>query len=168
MKNKENFMIDPKGISFSVSKNLSPVPEQPAIRRGNQGVQPKRIPPNFINGSNRSIERLKQLGFDPIERLVIRHRELTAELEHQKSLRSGAVVELRQDGKAKAFVFDNLLGCHDRLTAIERELLRYGYGRVPEVAEPEKQKVPALTINLTKKGETYIVNSDEFGTDSDD
>ena len=134
--------------------------------------QPKDVPgrgslralakPIILPGSSRSIARLKQLGFDPMERLVIRHRELTEELEYQKKRRSGAIVELRQDGKPRAFVLESMLAIHDKLIAIEKELLRYNYGRVPETGAEDKPPKPSLTIELTKKGETYVINDDDF------
>jgi hypothetical protein len=160
-------MTGVNGIVFPVSKNSPHTTEQPPIKPGNQGVS-LRTPPGFVGGSGRSVARLKQLGFDPIERLVVRHQELTAELELQKKKRDGTVIELRADGKPKAFVMDHLLGLHDRLTAIEKELLRYGYGRVNEGEAPEKPKGSSLVINLTKKGDSYVLNEDAFAPQTDE
>jgi len=161
-------MTSSKDIVFPVSTSSTRVPEQPPILRGNKGPGTARTPPGFFAGSGRSVARLKQLGFDPIERLVIRHDELSQELEYQKKRRSGEIIELRGDGKPKAFVMEHLLGVHDKLIAIERELLRYGYGRVPEVSEAERPKLPPLTIQLTKAGDKYVLNEDNFGPSTEE
>lgn len=131
--------------------------EQPAPRRGGSlpGV------PKYFGGSNRSIARLKNLNYDPIAQLVNKYREIEEEIEYQKKLRSGAIVELNAAGKPRAYRVEAHYALFDKQISIGEKLLRYGYGRVPEVVE-EQQKVPMpLVINLTKKGDMYVVNDEQ-------
>lgn len=161
-------MTNAKDICIPVSTSSTHRPEQPPIPRGNQGPGTIRTPPGFVGGSARSVNRLKSLGFDPIERLVVRHKELLDELEYQKQRRKGTIVELQGNGKPRAFVIEHLLMVHDKLITIEKELLRYGYGRVPEAEKPEAPKLPSLTIQLTKEGDKYVLNEDNFGPQADE
>jgi hypothetical protein len=94
---------------------------------------------------------LEEIGFDPLKKLVERHEELQGELQYQKDKRDGKVVELTSQGKTRAFVFDHLLGVHDRLLNIEMALVRYAYSRVPETQVLDTKQPLPLVINLSKK-----------------
>ncbi len=137
-----------------------PVPTQPRIT--NAGMRLGSRGP-----SQKSVRRLEMLGFDPITKLVDRHTALTKELEYQEKRRKNEVLELTSSGKVRAFVMDHLMMLHQQLFAIEKELLRYGYGRVPENGAPEAQRVLPLVVNLTRKGEQYVVNDYGPRTDED-
>ena len=50
---------------------------------------------------------------------------------------------------------------YDKLINIGDKLLRYGYGRVPETINIEDRRPSPLVINLTKKGDQYIVNDEQ-------
>jgi hypothetical protein len=133
-----------------------PVTNQPQYT--NAGRTINRAP------SPKSVRRLEMLNFDPITKLVERHSALTKELEYQEKRRKNEIVELTGSGKARAFMMDHLLMIHSQLFTIEKELLRYGYGRVPEQGMVENTRTAPLVINLTKKGEQYIVN--DYGPSS--
>lgn len=127
--------------------------KQPPIKGGPiRGVSP------FRAGTPRSYSRLKQLQFDPIEQLVIKYREIENEIEYQNKRRSGEIVELLPNGKLRPYSYEHHMALYDRLLRVGEQLLRYGYGRVPEVIQVEEKKVEPLVVNLTKKGETYVIN----------
>jgi hypothetical protein len=117
--------------------------------------------PSLFKGGVRSQRRLQDLGFDPIGELVGTYRKLQEEIKHQEAIRDGVRVELTLKGTPKAYRPDIHHALYDRLTKIASELLRYGYGRVPELNAPETKPPAALVVNLTKKGEQYVVNDDE-------
>lgn len=116
--------------------------------------------PKWQPGYPRSVRRLARLGFDPIGELVDKYRKLEGELEYQEKLRSGAIVELRSDGKPRAYRAETHMAIYDKLIAVSEKLLRYNYGRVPELNLVEERKPTPLIVNLTKKGEVYTVNDE--------
>lgn len=121
--------------------------------------------PVFRRGSHKSQARLKQLDFDPIEELVMQYNKLKTELARQEQIRDGTIVELTAQGKPKAYRVDIHLAVYDKLREISKELLRYGYGRVPELNVLENVTPRTLQINLTAKGEVFKING---SSDSDD
>jgi hypothetical protein len=137
--------------------------EQPPIRGG-------RTPgiPQFQSGGHKSVVRLRQLQYDPIGELVEKYRKLEAELEYQEKLRSGEIVELNAQGKPRSYRAEIHHAIYDRLIAVSDKLMRYKYGRVPETVLIEEKKPLPLIVNLTKKGETYVVNDDVLPNTSGD
>lgn len=132
--------------------DLTPVPDE----------QPRNKPfgtsiPQFRAGSQRSVGRLKYLKFDPIGELVKKYRELDGELDRQRQIRSGDIVELTPYGKVRNFNPNIMTSIYEQQIGIAEKLLRYRYGRVPEGEIIQKPTSP-LVVNLTKKGETYVVN----------
>jgi len=128
---------------------------QPAWKPGNQlGI------PKFHAGGNKSVNRLRQLQYDPIGELVAKYRMLEAEIARQEKIRDGVIVELTATGKPKSYRAEVHHALFDKLIAIGDKLLRYGYGRVPETVVVEEKKPLPLIVNLTKRGETYVVNED--------
>ena len=124
--------------------------------------------PKYFAGGPRSVARLKHLKFDPITELVTKYRALEDEVERQKLIRDGVIVELTSAGKPRAYRPEVHHALYDKQIAISEKLLRYAYGRVPdEGAEMPKQPMP-LIVNLTKKGETYIANDTEEDFDAYD
>lgn len=79
-------------------------------------------------GSQRSIIKLAELGYDPLEAMVQLHDELRIELEHA-------------DETARPKLYDQLIN-------VAEKLLRYGYGRVPELPKPTESAPPPLRIVL--------------------
>jgi hypothetical protein len=51
-----------------------------------------------------------------------------------------------------------LMDIYEKQIMIAEKLLRYRYGRVPENETFEAERPSSLIVNLTKKGETYVVN----------
>lgn len=113
-----------------------------------------------VAGSAKSKETLRRLSFDPIEQLVEKYRKLEAELLYQECLRDGTVIELTAAGKPRAYRAEVHMSIYDKLLAVGDKLLRYGYGRVPETNVIEHKDRMPLVVNLTKQGDTYIINDD--------
>jgi hypothetical protein len=132
--------------------------EQPAIKGGM--LPGKQVASNrFIAGAKRSQLRLSHLGYDPIGELVEQYKTIQLEVEYQKKLRSGEIVELNPStGKPRAYRAEIHHGLLDKLIKISEALLRYGYGRVPETSIVEEKKALPLVVNLTKKGDQYVIN----------
>lgn len=122
----------------------------------------------FFAGSKKSQIRLKQLYFDPIEELVNQYRLLSAEVDRQEKIRNREIIELTTTGKERAYRAEIHHALFDKMTKIAGELLRYGYGRVPELNVTENRAPASLVVNLTKKGDQYVVNEPEPVTDDED
>ena len=129
--------------------------KQPPLRGG----RPPGIP-QFQAGGQKSVARLRQLQYDPIGELVETYNKLKSELERQEKIRDGLTVELGSNGKPRAYRAEVHHAIYDKLIAIGDKLLRYGYGRVPETLLVEEKKPQPLVVNLTKKGDTYVVNDE--------
>jgi len=127
--------------------------EQPPIKGGR--VVGSVMP---MQGRTRSLGILKHLKFDPIAELVSTYRKIQHELEIQEQIRDGVRVELNLSGKPKAYRAEVHHALLDKLTVIADKLLRYGYGRVPEISVVETRAPQPLVVNLTRKGEQYVVN----------
>lgn len=121
-----------------------------------------RVPgnPNYRAGALRSVNRLKALGFDPIGVLVDRYKALLKDVEHYRTLQSGKIVELQANGRPRVFNYDTLVSMETQLATIADKLLRYGYGRVPENAEDEKPPMAPMIVQLTRKGDVFVINDD--------
>jgi len=121
-------------------------------------------PIRYVRGAARSVAKLRTLQFDPISELVSQYRKLQEELTYQERLRSGAIVELNANGKPRSYRVDAHLSIYDKLREIGKELLRYGYGRVPELNVLEQRAPMPLIVNLTKKGEVFTINDNSERT----
>lgn len=117
--------------------------------------------PTIHCGSARAVNVLKHLGFDPIGELVNRYRILEKEIEYQEKLRDGVIVELSANGKPRNYRPEVHHALYDRIIKINEALLRYRYGRVPETNYLENSQPKPMIINLSKKGETYIINNEQ-------
>lgn len=145
-------------------------PIQP-VAKGGMAVGTSRSTTNYMAGAKRSQLRLKHLGYDPIGELVEQYKTIQLEVEYQKKLRSGEIVELNPTtGKPRAYRAEIHHGLLDKLIKISEALLRYGYGRVPETTVVEEKKALPLVVNLTKKGDQYVINDNqpEISEDFDD
>lgn len=115
----------------------------------------------FISGSKRSQRRLKSLKFDPIEKLVKLYQRLEEEDEYMVNLRKvAAVSELNPDGTVKkthkySGVAHMAVFGHMEKTA--SDLLRYDYGRVPELVPTTAADVKPLMIQLTDPDSSPLV-----------
>lgn len=150
-------------------KNMEKTKEQLISSLTPRPKQEVRVVKNSYHaGKPRSVRRLKTLAFDPIGELVTNYRRIEAEIAYQEKIRSGEVVELLPSGKPRSYRPEVHQGLYDKLIAIGKELLRYGYGRVPETTIVEEKKPMPLIVNLSKDGETYTVNDAEDIEDSYD
>jgi len=100
----------------------------------------------------KSAEKLAELSFDPIENLVDQYHAIKAEITYQEKRRDGIIVEILGNGKPRAYNAELHLNLYDKLTNISTQLLRYGYGRVPEADTPQQAETPMLVINLGDSG----------------
>ena len=141
---------------MSDDNGVTDVIEQPPLPRRSSGVQLGH--PIYQAGHQRAVKRLEILRFDPIQELVEKYRKLEAELERYESIRAGAIVELKADGKPRAYNYEAHYAIYDKLLSVASTLLRYNYGRVPELNVLETRQPQPLIINLTNKGDKYVVN----------
>lgn len=114
-------------------------------------------------GSVKSQRRLSILKFDPIEEKVKLYRKIMAEIERMECIRAGTIVELygpghRLAGKEKTFKQEDLNALLANADKCVNDLLRYGYGRVPELVDEKTKVVPPMMIELSREGEVYIPN----------
>lgn len=117
----------------------------------------------YAPGGSRSAHRLETLGFNPIDTLVHTYRRIEDEIDRQEKIRSGAIVELTNAGKPRAYRAEVHHNLFDKLTTISEKLLRYRYGRVPELDDGAKQKAAgSLVIQLTKRGDVHVLNGDDM------
>lgn len=95
-----------------------------------------------------SRRRLEQLDFDPLESLVGKFIELQKERVHLSMCRSGARVELNnRTGKPIFVKNEDLVAVDNAQVAIAKELMRYAYGRVTDIApNNDDEEVPMLPI----------------------
>lgn len=124
--------------------------------------------PKYYTQGKRSIYKLKSLEYDPIQQLVLKYRELESELERQRLIRENKIVELTPTGKVRSFSPHLMLEIYEKQINIAEKLLRYKYGRVPESDNDVPESTSPLVINLTQKGETYVVNDQELLGEDDD
>ena len=107
----------------------------------------------LIAGSRRSRKRLEELNFDPIEKLVRLYEELQTEEQYWRNLRNVSSVQvIGDDGKRKKTVRYSAMA-HSTVWAqmekVANDLLRYGYGRVPESLNINTPNASPLSIGLS-------------------
>lgn len=111
-------------------------------------------------GSKRADYRLSQLEFDPIEKLVMVFNKIDTEIARQEQRRDGTLVELTHTGKVRPYVPEQHFALFDRQINIGEKLLRYRYGRVPEGIANGDKRPGTLVVQLTKKGDEYVINGE--------
>jgi len=120
------------------------------------------MPPNspingqrLIRGAKRSRQRLAELKFDPIEKLVMLYKKLEEEDKWYVELRKATSVKvLGKDGKPQKTLRYSAVAHSTVLAQLEKignDLLRYGYGRVSETVNVNNQNPSPLLINLSGK-----------------
>jgi len=121
-------------------------------------------------GSISAAEKLRSLGFDPIEVMVRTYKEVCKEAEIQAGMRDGRIVRLKADGNPRQYVPEVHMAVIDRQIAIGEKLLRYGYARVPETNDLNIGLTPSLNITLHDTDETFILNGnqEQLGYEHDD
>jgi hypothetical protein len=137
--------------------NIETKKEQPA-GRDMQEVAVKR----FNAGSQRSQQRLKELNYDPIGEKVRKYWELEEMIKEELLFKTGAKIRISHaTGKPMNWYPDFLGKLYDQQLKVAADLLRYGYGRVPEINITEDRKVPPLLIQTTSDMATYHTGGDE-------
>lgn len=112
---------------------------------------------NFQSGGKRSINRLDALKFDPIKEIVDKYRKLEQELKYQEDFRDNRIVPLTSTGRVRTYNPEIHMNIYDKLLNTGEKLLRYYYGRVPEVALAEEKQISPLIVNLTREGDVYQI-----------
>ena len=130
--------------------------EQPQIKGGGAGQ------PSWVAGKKKSIDRLRNLMYDPIGELVCTHRRLELELLRQELIRDNEIQDLTPSGKHRAYSTMHHYALYDRIIKISESLLRYAYGRVPENAIMEEKRPAPLIVNLNRKGTVYVANEESL------
>jgi len=115
--------------------------------------------PAYLSGANRSRAVLKDISYDPIRELVKRYRVLEEEVDFWKGVRSGAIVVVREGKPDLRYSPEAHSACEAMLISIGEKLLRYGYGRVPEVDNSERRPTP-LIIDLGARDGTLTIGRD--------
>jgi hypothetical protein len=114
-----------------------------------------------------SKRRLAQLDFDPIERLVNLYKELDEEIRYMRDLRDFKVPShITAEGeelKPPRYSAVALAAILAQKEKVANDLLRYGYGRVPETVNINETQNSPLVIQLTD-GEKIKVNEIEDGS----
>jgi len=100
--------------------------------------------PNKTKKTDDSVNRLKKLGFEPIEQLVLLHERLEREHEYHCSLRDGTntgPVRVRYSLVAHTALLS-------QLEKVASQLLRYRWARVSETVVLDTGELPAFNIHL--------------------
>lgn len=123
----------------------------------------------YRGASRRSQARLQYLGFDPLEEMVKQYKEIQSEIERQKQIRAGAIVELKANGEEKTFWSQDLYMLYDKQINIADKLLKYAY-TTPTEDDGANKAVPKLTVIMSQEGEVYSVGDgeDDEGEDPPD
>jgi hypothetical protein len=119
-------------------------------------------------GFSKSAERLRDLGFDPIERLVLLYNRLCAEDTFWCELRdSGSVTvyldDLGEPIESKTIRYSSMshIGVLSQIEKVSANLLSYGYAKVPNTILVEEKKRMPMVINLHKDNSTFLLSSHE-------
>ena len=106
-----------------------------------------RLPGTTNRFSKSSVEKLKQLGVDPIEMQVEIYNETCKEIEELEQLK--LCPKLLKNGDTRRYS----AMAHAQLLTIKQkianDLMRYGYARIPETVNVKPEAPPPLVINLT-------------------
>jgi hypothetical protein len=142
---------------LGAGKVLTPLTTTNSVRGQDDG----HSTPSYRGGSARSVSTLNHLRFDPIEELVQTYRRLQEELDWHETLRDGDQTFTRPNGTTYSYSSDAHMKVYERVESISKELLRYGYGRVPENADMGLNRNATLVVNLTTKGDKFVINAND-------
>lgn len=106
--------------------------------------------------SQKSVQKLRQLGFDPIEKMVDLYQKITKEIEKMDKLNTNNTAFTTMTGERRTrfsgVAYANLIAIQQKIIA---DLMRYGYARVSETIIMTPQATAPLTIMLTKEGDVF-------------
>lgn len=142
-------------------------------------VDPKQPPEKLHKGriagstnrfSKSSVQKLRELGVDPIEYQVEIYNEVCKEIKELQSLKDAPKVLRNGDTRRySAMAHAQLLVIKQK---IANDLMRYGYARTPETVNVKPAVPKGITINLTPKGGVFtpedVVDVDTVDDDKDD
>lgn len=139
--------------------------EQPPAK-----IHKGRLPGTTNRFSKSSVEKLKQLGVDPIEMQVEIYNETCKEIKELEELK--LCPKLLKNGDTRRYS----AMAHAQLLTIKQkianDLMRYGYARIPETVNIKPEAPKGITINLTPKGHAFdpdsVVDVVPVGDDEND
>ncbi len=103
----------------------------------------------FPLGGFKSVRRLAELQYDPINELVKTYHSLAALERFHDETRTGAKKHLDANGNVRRYSAQAHASVTEQKIRVAESLLRYGYGRVPEMLQVEHTEAPKLVINLS-------------------
>ena len=115
-------------------------------------------PRRGYRGKNHAIAKLKLMGFDPVDKLVLMHNELEKELAYQRNKReqyeehyaSKDTPNETPKPSCAPYKEHNHYALFPSAIGIAEGLMRYKYARVPETNEIETtMKPPTFNVHLT-------------------
>ena len=101
---------------------------------------------------HRSVRKLRELEFDPLEAQVKLYKDLLVEEAYVRSLRSGdSMGRFRYDSEGKRIRYSAQYHASIMMLIQKTagDLTRYSYGRVPETTMVENKQVAPLVIEMT-------------------
>ena len=105
----------------------------------------------------RSVRKLRELAYDPIEKMVQLYERLVDEEALWARVRSGIETTLitGDDGKIRSIRYSAVAHAAvlAQMNKVNSDLLRYGYGRVPETVNFDTPALPPMFIQLVEEGE---------------
>ena len=126
------------------------IPKNPKVTQ--KEIQKDISAKKIYAGTKRSNERLAELGFDPIEKLVELYKSLEAEHEYWMELKKvSQVQELTKGGKHKKthrYSGHAHAAILAQMEKVANDLMRYNYGRVPETINVNAVKPQGMIVNL--------------------
>ena len=119
--------------------------EQEVLLANDDSSKPRKIP---------AVKKLKQLGFDPIEKMVELYNKINIQLEAMDHKQDLMLDGFKGHGYS-GIVHATLLATQQKLT---NDLMRYKYARVSEADTEMAVKPPPIFIQLTKNaGSVYEI-----------
>lgn len=98
-------------------------------------------------------QMLESLDFDPLVEMVDAQRKFKTEAVRQEMIREGTLVELRQDGKPKAYSANTHHNAISESARISKDLAEYFYKKAAQEVGEGNMPIE-FNINLTTYGES--------------
>lgn len=108
------------------------------------------------------IDKLNELGFDPLEAQVRMYNNMLIELDLQEQIKAGTLIRLNAAGKERPYSERFHTDLMEKAANLAEKLSRYAYARVTENADSGKDTTPpSLHIHLSDKEGTFSLNVDQ-------
>jgi hypothetical protein len=111
-----------------------------------------------------SVAKLKELGFDPLEKMVELYDEITEEIKMMTKNPDGSrKYKVLKDGTVtnqpdwSALAHSTLIAAKNKVVS---DLLRYGYARVTEATIVAQKEIKPLTIITSRSGDKFAPNEE--------